>query len=256
MHDLPNLIQNSTKVVKMVMTPRAWSLYVCSTSLCLLGLPQSSASVAELFTFIIQCRALFKHIPAVNRACAPFCSALEPKPEPVHVPWVAWGRQTRPCLGTRRTRATRQAEFKSKHGDDKCKQGKDKSRYKKAKNGNAMAKHEEAANPEPTKASARVLDVDAGSGYLTNVSSATATATTAEATAMMPNRDRARAQAQARQWSASSTSPLTHRNIRADGLGDGLDSQVVLVPGDGRLGAYFFLFNKGRIRSNPIPKCV
>ena len=43
------------------------------------------------FTLIVQRRALYAHIPAVHRACVPFCSAPEPVPELVHVPWSAWG---------------------------------------------------------------------------------------------------------------------------------------------------------------------
>ena len=43
------------------------------------------------FTLIAQRRALFAHIPAVQRACVPSCSAPEPAPPLVHVPWSAWG---------------------------------------------------------------------------------------------------------------------------------------------------------------------
>jgi len=43
------------------------------------------------FTLIVQRRALFAHIPAVHRACMPFCSAPEPTPPLAHVPWSAWG---------------------------------------------------------------------------------------------------------------------------------------------------------------------
>ena len=42
-------------------------------------------------TFIVHRRALLAHVPAAHRACAPFCSAPEPVPTPVHVPWSAWG---------------------------------------------------------------------------------------------------------------------------------------------------------------------
>jgi len=43
------------------------------------------------FTFIVHRHALFAHIPAALRACAPFCSAPRPAPPPVQVPWAAWG---------------------------------------------------------------------------------------------------------------------------------------------------------------------
>ena len=43
------------------------------------------------FTFIVHRRALFDHIPAAHRACAPFCSIPEPAPVAVKVPWEAWG---------------------------------------------------------------------------------------------------------------------------------------------------------------------
>jgi len=43
------------------------------------------------FAFVVHRRALLGHIPAVHRACAPFCSAPEPAPPLVHVPWSAWG---------------------------------------------------------------------------------------------------------------------------------------------------------------------
>ena len=43
------------------------------------------------FTLIVQRRALLVHIPAVHRACMPFCSAQEPVPPLVHVPWTVWG---------------------------------------------------------------------------------------------------------------------------------------------------------------------
>ena len=43
------------------------------------------------FTFIVHRRALLDHIPDAHRACAPFCSIPEPAPEPVQVPWEAWG---------------------------------------------------------------------------------------------------------------------------------------------------------------------
>jgi hypothetical protein len=43
------------------------------------------------FTLIVQRCALFAHIPAVHRACKPFCSTLEPAPPLMHVTWSAWG---------------------------------------------------------------------------------------------------------------------------------------------------------------------
>lgn len=46
------------------------------------------------FTFIVHRRALFAHIPAEYRACAPFCSIPEPAPETVRVPWETWGPAT------------------------------------------------------------------------------------------------------------------------------------------------------------------
>jgi hypothetical protein len=46
------------------------------------------------FTFILHRRALFAHIPAAHRACAPFCSIPEPAPAAVQVPWEAWGAAT------------------------------------------------------------------------------------------------------------------------------------------------------------------
>lgn len=42
-------------------------------------------------TLIVHRRALFSHIPAAHRVCAPFCSVPEPVPLPVHVPWSTWG---------------------------------------------------------------------------------------------------------------------------------------------------------------------
>jgi len=45
----------------------------------------------DWLTFIVHRRALLAHIPAAHRACAPFCSAPEPMPTPVHVPWSSWG---------------------------------------------------------------------------------------------------------------------------------------------------------------------
>jgi len=45
----------------------------------------------EWFTFIVHRRALFAHIPAAHRVSAPFCSATDHMPAPVHVPWSAWG---------------------------------------------------------------------------------------------------------------------------------------------------------------------
>lgn len=46
------------------------------------------------FSFIVHRRALLDHIPAVHRACAPFCSAPESAPEAVQVPWETWGTST------------------------------------------------------------------------------------------------------------------------------------------------------------------
>ena len=43
------------------------------------------------FTLIVQRCALFAHIPAVHRACMPFCSTPEPAPPLLHVTWPAWG---------------------------------------------------------------------------------------------------------------------------------------------------------------------
>ena len=43
------------------------------------------------FSFIVHRRALLDHIPAAHRACAPFCSAPDPRSETVQVPWEAWG---------------------------------------------------------------------------------------------------------------------------------------------------------------------
>ena len=43
------------------------------------------------FTLIVQRHALFAHIPAVHRACRPFCSTPGPTPPLVHVPWSTWG---------------------------------------------------------------------------------------------------------------------------------------------------------------------
>ena len=42
-------------------------------------------------TFIVHRRALLAHIPAAHRTCVPLCSAPEPIPTPVNVPWSAWG---------------------------------------------------------------------------------------------------------------------------------------------------------------------
>jgi len=82
MLNLLDLILNAIKVVKMVMIPCAWSLYVCSTSLCLLGLPQSSS---QLLSFShSSCIAVPSYITSLLRAMhVHFCSTLEPKPEPV-----------------------------------------------------------------------------------------------------------------------------------------------------------------------------
>jgi hypothetical protein len=44
-----------------------------------------------LFTFIVHRHALFAHIPAAHRACAPFCSPPVPMPALAQVPWSAWG---------------------------------------------------------------------------------------------------------------------------------------------------------------------
>ena len=44
-----------------------------------------------LFTFIVHRHALFAHIPAAHRACAPFCSPPVPMPALEQVPWSAWG---------------------------------------------------------------------------------------------------------------------------------------------------------------------
>ena len=62
----------------------------------------------------------------------------------------------------------RLAVNKQKLGEPKSKHRKDRSKQEKAKNRNAMAKHEKAAKPKPTKASVRVLNIGAGSGYLTS----------------------------------------------------------------------------------------
>ena len=43
------------------------------------------------FTFIVHRCALLNHIPAVHRACAPYCSTTELAPDTVQVPWEAWG---------------------------------------------------------------------------------------------------------------------------------------------------------------------
>ena len=51
----------------------------------------SQTQSSSWFTLVVQRRALFAHIPAVHRACMPFCSAPEPTPPLVHVPWSAWG---------------------------------------------------------------------------------------------------------------------------------------------------------------------
>jgi hypothetical protein len=45
-------------------------------------------------TFVVHRRAFLAHIPAAHRACAPFCSAPEPVPTLVHVPWSACGPAT------------------------------------------------------------------------------------------------------------------------------------------------------------------
>jgi hypothetical protein len=46
------------------------------------------------FTFIAHRHALFAHIPAAHRACAPFCSPPVPMPALAQVPWSAWGPAT------------------------------------------------------------------------------------------------------------------------------------------------------------------
>src|SRR5712691_7422928 len=52
-------------------------------------------SVKELLTLIVHRQALFAHIPAAYRACAPFCYIPVPEPPtPVQVPWSAWGPST------------------------------------------------------------------------------------------------------------------------------------------------------------------
>jgi len=109
----------------------------------------------------------------------------------------------------------------------KSRLGKDKSKHEKAKHG-------KAAKPESTKASARALDIGAGSGYPTSVFYylvRDGCAMTAEATATMPNRDRARAQAQAQAPAhIPALTALAQRNICTDRLGDALDLQgIVLV---------------------------
>ena len=49
----------------------------------------------ERLKFIVHRRALFAHIPAAYRACAPFCSIPVPEPPtPVQVPWSEWGPVT------------------------------------------------------------------------------------------------------------------------------------------------------------------
>jgi len=54
-------------------------------------LSESQALSQSWFTLVVQRRALFAHIPAVHRACMPFCSDPEPAPPLVHVPWSTWG---------------------------------------------------------------------------------------------------------------------------------------------------------------------
>jgi hypothetical protein len=52
--------------------------------------PQAGAR-GGWFSFIVHRRALLAHVPAVHRACAPFCLPPGPAPTVVHVPWSAWG---------------------------------------------------------------------------------------------------------------------------------------------------------------------
>jgi len=49
------------------------------------------SSGRDWLTFIVHRRALLAHIPAAHRTCVPFCSAPEPIPTLVHVPWSTWG---------------------------------------------------------------------------------------------------------------------------------------------------------------------
>ena len=52
-------------------------------------------SGTERLKLIVHRHALFAHIPAVYRACAPFCSIPVPEPPtPVQVPWSEWGPAT------------------------------------------------------------------------------------------------------------------------------------------------------------------
>ena len=49
----------------------------------------------ERLKLIVHRQALFAHIPAAYRACAPFCSIPVPEPPtPVQVPWSEWGPAT------------------------------------------------------------------------------------------------------------------------------------------------------------------
>jgi len=106
----------------------------------------------------------------------------------------------------------------------------------------------------PDGRTARVLDVGAGSGYLTSV-----------LYHLVRNDD------DAQQQRSTSTlivgiehipvlTELAQRNIRADGLSSALDSQgIVLVTGDGRLGAHLFpSFSSFLLKKNPQSKseCV
>jgi len=45
----------------------------------------------DWLTLIVHRHALLSHIPAVHRACAPFCSTPEHTPVLVEVPWFVWG---------------------------------------------------------------------------------------------------------------------------------------------------------------------
>jgi protein-L-isoaspartate(D-aspartate) O-methyltransferase len=95
-----------------------------------------------------------------------------------------------------------------------------------------------------------VLDVGAGSGYLTSVLYHLASTTTSSSSAPRDHDDTASASASQGAAAAAVVVGIEHipeltalaeRNIRADGLGGAIDDRaIVLVTADGRLGAFPF----------------
>ena len=209
MLNLLDLIPNAIRVVKMVMIPRAWSLYVCSTSLCLLGPPQSSSQL--LSCSHSSCIAVPSYITSLLRTMhVLFCSTLKPKPEP-----VPFGHPVRLNL---RPPPLLTCGFQVAHFDDmprtpRGQQWRSRSSSQGLGRTSPSTRRPNVGRPpslnplRPAPArSTSAQDRGTPPAPFTTLSMM-AVAMTAEATVTMHSRDRARAQAQAHQWSPSSTSP-------------------------------------------------